>query len=730
MDDQEDLEGKLLDEPSTSSELSDTEDPLMKDEGMQTKTPSRPSTPIDQIRGIPRIKPIHNQIPLPISMQETSKVDKRFYLLSIPITLFFAISFQYGYTNYYLMPKMERTLIQQTNTIDLQKALWRPLSKSDLFSLQKPQPNSPKFGFGWVEKSTKTIFSNVEDIESFSWEISDGLTFGNQNFRNGTATGSFRWLNSKNTWTTRFALKTDEYEEKKQFGVFFYFQGNGDEKIVSINKTLLKGNSQQMGNFSLSLDLWGDEINFSTFHLNELNLTTIKNVLLENSTIETSKNSKITVFYTDIPAQIDWEFSFQTEKEKPYIGEQFFLEMNTRISEFNKKFEERFALKEKNLPEFYAKLGVSSLSNLLMGRIYLEDSPIIHGKYNKEFTYGTLNTILPWASKDLKETTLEDLIPTILVLKHFDSSLALKYLESWLNIANEHLQILPKITDKPIELNDNIYPQIFFALDQLFDSQFLEKYSDQLLNLYPRLEKYANTIHEEMKTDQNGLFSWPQNVNFSIFGAHARKEGAHIDAQVWLYYTGKTMQKLSTLFGSNQEKYHWKSMLDEVSKQWHRFKHGGRFCDVEFVKPNTDLKTASTEKFYNCKTGKAVLPILLGLNETSHEEFDKILLELLDAKWLTSVGIREKESIGQVNILFNYWVLQSAFNHIHESGPHQSDAHQLYGNLRSTIISALANLFTSNGLLFDSFDPLTSMGVPPRNPTSTSILLLILAEKY
>lgn len=38
------------------------------------------------------------------------------------------------------------------------------------------------------------------------------------------------------------------------------FQGEGTEKVVSINNILLKGTLRGFGNISLSLDLWGDEV--------------------------------------------------------------------------------------------------------------------------------------------------------------------------------------------------------------------------------------------------------------------------------------------------------------------------------------------------------------------------------------------------------------------------------------------------------------------------------------
>ncbi|CAJ0575894.1 unnamed protein product, partial [Mesorhabditis spiculigera] len=545
---------------------------------------------------------------------------------------------------------MERTLLP--NLAQKYEENWRPLEPNDIFSLRTARPDSYKFGVGWYDNVEKKVFTTVNDVGSATWTMSDGRTFGVEKVTNGNVTVEFQWVNTQRTWTTRINFKNADVVDRKRYAIFVYFKDDGKTTIGATSEKLLNGNSEQYGNFTLSADLWGDEVKVFTFNVTD---------------------------------DIYWEFAFSTSKEKPYTGEGFYLELNTRIADFKKNFEDKFKFSGKALPEFYVELSRAAVSNLLASDRYFEGSLKVAGTYNTEL------------------------------------------IEPWLNLINEQSAMISEVSNNQIVLEALAGPQIFYALDQLLTDETIHSQKAFFKRYYPRLEAHAKNLLQRLDPNGAGRYSWPLQAKSSLFEATKKHKGFHVDAQIWAYYLAKSMSKLSAHFAATEESGYWKNAQLVATEKLQEFKNGNRYCDFEAL---TTQERQQKFNYYNCQTAKAVLPILLGITNSSHDEFDDLLKELADSVKMAFPSRYQGFSRWDlIQIATNYFFLKTAYEHIHESGPHQSDAHQLYGQLRMNLISTVAVEYQKSGNLIAAFhengDPYKT-----KSTAATSLLALILSEKY
>ncbi|CAJ0565568.1 unnamed protein product, partial [Mesorhabditis spiculigera] len=643
-------------------------------------------------RSPPRQKPKKNpdvskpvQTPIPVgkpSMPTKSSNALPYSIAGTVITVLIAASLQYAYQKYYLNPKTERTLLP--NLAQKYEENWRPLEPDDIFSLRTARPDSYKFGVGWYDNVEKKVFTTVNDVGSATWTMSDGRTFGVEKVTNGNVTVEFQWVNTQRTWTTRINFKNADVVDRQRYAIFVYFKDDGKTTIGATSEKLLNGNSEQYGNFTLSADLWGDEGNFTVATIHDANPASLGAIFASEFSPKHNAHNPVKVFTFNVTDDIYWEFAFSTSREKPYTGEGFYLELNTRIADFKKNFEDKFKFSGKTLPEFYVELSRAAVSNLLASDRYFDGSLKVAGTYNTEL------------------------------------------IEPWLNLINEQSAMISEVSNNQIVLEALTGPQIFYALDQLLTDETIHSQKAFFKRYYPRLEAHAKNLLQRLDPNGAGRYSWPLQAKSSLFEATKKHKGFHVDAQIWAYYLAKSMSKLSAHFAATEESGYWKNAQLVATEKLQEFKNGNRYCDFEAL---TTQERQQKFNYYNCQTAKAVLPILLGITNSSHDEFDDLLKELADSKWLSRAGIRDSADGDLIQIATNYFFLKTAYEHIHESGPHQSDAHQLYGQLRMNLISTVAVEYQKSGNLIAAFhengDPYKT-----KSTAATSLLALILSEKY
>jgi mannosyl-oligosaccharide glucosidase len=340
-----------------------------------------------------------------------------------------------------------------------------------------------------------------------------------------------------------------------------------------------------------------------------------------------------------------------------------------------------------------------------------------------------------------------------------------------------------------VQHNENANPPTFFiTMETLLSRMEAEGSVDVrfLSLLYPRLQTWFSwfnttqfgerpltyrwrgrngTTDKELnpKTLTSGLDDFPRS-------SHPSPSEYHVDLYCWMTLASGVMARIADILGKDSSLY-WSthhSLSDPHtldSLHWDRERktysdYGLHTSAVKLVRvtppsphqPSFKRRKVTKEpvmRFVNSFGYVQLFPFLLKMVPPSSQKLGIILTRLRNTSLLwTKYGLRSLAKNdpfynkfntehdppywrGAIWLNMNYLAVRALHHYGNTEGPYQTQAHKLYQQLRSNLISNLHQQYVSTGYVWEQYDDKTGQGKGTHPFTGwSSLIVLIMAEKY
>uniref|UniRef100_A0A1I7XDH0 Mannosyl-oligosaccharide glucosidase n=1 Tax=Heterorhabditis bacteriophora TaxID=37862 RepID=A0A1I7XDH0_HETBA len=281
---------------------------------------------------------------------------------------------------------------------------WGTYRSHTYFGLRTKDPRSPLFGIMWYEQpdvmqrphirhwcdqSLKArlsililIFMILDDnLPRYGWVAADGRTFGRQNLTDKAASIRFEWINYEDTWTAKMSI---DGLKGRRFSVVVYLVAQDAETKFYAGHHLydiISGRGPLLGDVRLAISspqekeilhstlTWDDE-----FRLNQLSdlvlmntgaLESERGLVYQLSQQKPFDEGRFVAVQLNTQTNTEIEISFATRRHVAKTGTKFNIELNKRVEEFKKKFEDTFQLTKMKYTPVQMDMAKVALSNML-----------------------------------------------------------------------------------------------------------------------------------------------------------------------------------------------------------------------------------------------------------------------------------------------------------------------------------------------------------------------------
>ncbi|UMM28471.1 hypothetical protein L5515_011298 [Caenorhabditis briggsae] len=331
-------------------------------------------------------------------------------------------------------------------------------------------------------------------------------------------------------------------------------------------------------------------------------------------------------------------------------------------------------------------------------------------------------------------------------------------------------------------------PTLFYVMDKLIhDERTISRYSGILKLLYPRLEKWFTWLRITQAGPSRTTFRWrgrnstilselnPKTLSSGLDdfprASHPTDNEYHLDLKCWLALASRVLARLARSYGTEQEYQKASKAMEELNNfetlqkdHWSEeaqgfFDYGKHSKDVALAPVPASgsprqfeyQRVASLAPTYQLVTDafgyNNLFPLMLKMIPARSPALKATLDKIRDPEVLwTNYGLRSisKKSPyylakntehdppywrGYIWININYMVLSSLHHYSEQNGPHKDLAKKIFHELRTNLVTNMANQFQKTGFLWENYDDRTGQGRGCHPFTGwSSLILLIMSD--
>eukprot|EP00116_Pleurobrachia_bachei_P001952 sb/3462214/ len=515
-----------------------------------------------------------------------------------------------------------------TGTEDQLARLWGSYRPQVYFGIRPRIPESVIFGLAWMPvmgphgQASLRHTSEQRELKSFMWQRHDGNKFGVQKLvDNGyeLETSFVKANYALQDWTARVKVKgvnSPGTERPKAISLFWYIgvEHRNSKLMMSAipNGYSIYGETLELGKFNIKYKtvLENQPILYSALHCGtdvplhlisdyiKHHMTMSGNIRggrlfgIKSSKTQCSEQSNFVVMQLTLALDSEVEVVYENlninRQRETLEGSHYESVLAEYSAEFDKKFEQKFGLKDKGYSESYIGFARSTFSNLIGGIGYFHGQSIVKESEDSEPVYynpSSLYSAVPSRSFFPRGFLWDEGFHQLLIGK-WDHTISLEVIGHWLNLMNARGWIpreqilgneaLTKVPPEFVVQNAEYAnpPTLFLSLDSLVTdmqpSEILDHHST-LKKMFHRMAFWYNwynttqsgplpttyrwrgrngTTDKELnpKTLTSGLDDYPR-------ATHPTESEYHVDLRCWMAFASRSLANLGDLLGINVDQY-------------------------------------------------------------------------------------------------------------------------------------------------------------------------------
>ncbi|CAI4227195.1 unnamed protein product [Auanema sp. JU1783] len=522
--------------------------------------------------------------------------------------------------HFYFSDKILPMKLPPIEGIPVDKKAWGTYRAHMYFGMRLKDRRSPLFGMLWNHQPDVVARPNIrhwcehdDGITSYGWDAADGRTFGVQNITDKTTSIKIEWINHKDTWTAR--VKSTPIKGFRHTFMFYLASQQREDPSTKFHlgddlSEIFHVTGARYGGSKLSISF--PQKNILQTNLvwdGEFSPVNIKDLILQNTgAIESDdgkliyqlnpqhnfKQGKFIAVQFNVPGDVTFEISYSTRNTQALSATAFTKELQKRVNNFNRKFEDTFHLESKGYTTMQLKMAKVALSNMLGSIGYWHgENRVALGKEVKKYGPHLLISAVPSRSFFPRGFLWDEGFHNMLI-STFDPELTLEILTTWLNVMNEEgwipremilgeeseAKVPPEFIIQRTDVANP--PSIFLVFNELVsNSAVVQKHGKLLAAMYPKLERWFNWLLTSQRGKKKGTFRWrgrndttelelnPKTLASGLDdiprASHPSTDEYHLDLRCWMAICSKVMAKLSSLYASATEAKKYKVLSEELN---------------------------------------------------------------------------------------------------------------------------------------------------------------------
>lgn len=517
---------------------------------------------------------------------------------------------------------------------------YRPLT---YFGLKTRDPHSLVMGLMWYTPSNlgpgghgiRHWCEQGDNLDSYGWTHHDGRSFGVQEIQDlpfELKTSFVKYPEDKQfggDWTARISVRNTTRAWDKSISLIWYVALDertlGHIKYVSDDKSPepgVYGETQGLGEFQVRFHaVKGKILHKSYLSTVAPSLSKLKDTLFSHFRAFADKrgnrfiglpgeivsqnglpssNPEPNFIAIQITAEVDFTldityqstsgFSLGESIPKPPTGRAYQDSLQAKITEFERRFEDRFQLKKKGHSPEEVRFARNALSNMLGGIGYFYGSSRVQSVHTKNpvpYWKAPLYTAVPSRSFFPRGFLWDEGFHGLLI-SAWDVDIELDIICHWFDLLNVEgwipreqilgVEALAKVPEEFVtQRNSNANPPTFFlTLRKLLTSHRAELSQKGRLaileRLYPRVQAWFNWYNTTQRGEVLGAYLWrgrnattqrelnPKSLSSGLDdyprASHPTDRERHLDLRCWIALAASVMAELSSILGKDDAKYY------------------------------------------------------------------------------------------------------------------------------------------------------------------------------
>ncbi|KAI5705959.1 hypothetical protein M8J75_003508 [Diaphorina citri] len=619
---------------------------------------------------------------------------------------------------------------------------WGSYRPGTYFGMKTREPYSPVVGLMWFfpnklingEGFIRHWCEQGDNLNRYTWTHHDGKTFGIQEIDDGPfrlTTSFVKRPGGKHggDWTARISVDTKEKRlEGEKLSLMLYTaiedQTDGYIEPKVLNSLVgFSGETAQLGNFTIRIaNLSGTIVDHSYLATVAPGLSSLRYTIDQSLRVVRDPNSNrrkivlpgdlayksnlppnfvVSKLDVSVPFSMDliYESASYQDRKQALSGDMYTGELNARRTQFDRKFEETFRLKEKKFSDEDVELAKSIFSNLIGGIGYFYGSSRVKSVHTAEpvpYWKAPLYSAVPSRSFFPRGFLWDEGFHGLLI-SAWDLDIELDIMNHWFDLMNVEawipreqilgVEALAKVPEEFVtQINTNANPPTFFLTLKFMLKNLSERFSEEeerlsnLKRLYPRLTAWFNWFNTSQVGPVPGSYRWrgrdahskelnPKSLSSGLDdyprASHPTDDERHVDLRCWIGLAAEILAEISELLGKSGRQYRETAdyladnrLLDELhwSQEKHRYADYGLHTDkVSLVRPPVSPGDNSNQYRKKIRKVKAepkyqyvdsfgfisLFPFITQIIEPSSTKLEQVLLDLKKPELLwTPYGLR------------------------------------------------------------------------------------------
>lgn len=356
------------------------------------------------------------------------------------------------------------------------------------------------------------------------------------------------------------------------------------------------------------------------------------------------------------------------------------------------------------------------------------------------------------------------------------------------------VEALAKVPEEFVtQRNTNANPPTFFITLNYILRNYKDQLTSSRLaileRLYPRLQAWFTWFNTTQKGIDSGTYRWqgrdpltnrelnPKTLTSGLDdyprASHPTEKERHIDIRCWIALAADTLAQLADVLDKNSYKYHetYAYLSDnEFMEKLHWSDYAQIYADYGYHTDSVALKrpkiTPRSQTPQNLEMVRVTLknpeyrlvdssfgyvslfPFLLKLLNPDSPKLNKTLNDIRNPNLIwTNFGLRSLSKTsplymkrntehdppywrGQIWININFLATLALHHYSVTEGPYQSQAAQIYGELRENVIKNVIKQYYSSGYIWEQYNDKTGQGSGCRPFTGWSALVVLLMGEH
>ncbi|KAM8718824.1 hypothetical protein ACLKA7_001521 [Drosophila subpalustris] len=557
-----------------------------------------------------------------------------------------AIASYFGYLGYLETrvntPYDNQKMVLRTGLDDPER-YWGSYRPQTYFGMKTRDPHSLVMGLMWYTPSNlgpgghgiRHWCDLGDNLDGYGWTHHDGRSFGMQEIHDlpfEIKTSFVKYSSDKQyggDWTARISVRNTTRAWDRSISLIWYValdeRTNGHIKYVSDDKSPepgVYGETQGLGEFQVRFHaVKGRILHKSYLSTVAPSLSLLKETIFSHFRAFANKNGnrfiglpgeivsqnglpttnpepnfiaiQITAevdFTLDITYQSTSGFSLGESIPKPPTGRAYTDSLQTKINEFETRFEDTFQLSAKGYATDEIRFARNSFSNMIgsIGYFYgASRVQSVHTQNPVPYWKAPLYTAVPSRSFFPRGFLWDEGFHGLLI-SSWDVDIELDIICHWFDLLNVEgwipreqilgIEALAKVPEEFVtQRNSNANPPTFFLTLRKLLSQHKEQLSHKgrfatLERLYPRLQAWFNWYNTTQRGEILGTYLWrgrnettlrelnPKSLSSGLDdyprASHPTDRERHVDLRCWIALAASVMAELSTLLGKDDVKYY------------------------------------------------------------------------------------------------------------------------------------------------------------------------------